>query len=43
MGSVDLVHGSTNNNKTCTALDALQITYSPPGKIIEPIRVFRVS
>jgi hypothetical protein len=32
MGSVDLVDRSID--KTYTVLDALQITYNPPGKII---------
>lgn len=42
MGSLYLVDKATNN-KTYTVLDALQITYNPPGKIINPISVFRVS
>ena len=43
MDSVDLVRHGHKEIKTCTILDALQITYNPPGKILKPIRVFSVS
>jgi len=43
MDSVDLVRHGHSEIKACTVLDALQITYNPPGKIIKPIRVFSVS
>ena len=43
MDSVDLVPHGHSEIKACTILDALQITYNPPGKILKPIRVFSVS